>query len=104
MGFGKLNFVGEKEFEGNYYPNYASTLMEEKLAYTYTEFRVGYEIILDRVIRFDIYPIQFTYHSLSANATFDHQFIPAIGVTKNGHFNPGMGVHIVLNQIKGKKL
>lgn len=102
-GFGSLNFAGEKEFEGGFYPNYLGRYVEEGIAYKFTEFRLGYEIILDRVIRFDIYPIQFTYHTIDNPQVLSHQYIPAIGITKNGHFNPGFGMHIVLNQIKKKK-
>jgi len=103
MGLGTLHFLGEKEFPGNYYPSFSGQISEENVPYQYTIFRLGYEVILDRVIRFDIYPVQFTNHSIIEQTLLDHQYIPAIGVTRNGSFNPGFGVHIVLNQIKKKK-
>ena len=102
-GFGSLHFTGEKEFEGNYYQNFVSNITEENIQYRYMIFRLGYEIILDRVVRFDIYPIQFTWHSIKDNPMLNHEYIPAIGVTRNGAFNPGFGVHIVFNKIKKKK-
>lgn len=102
-GFGSLNFSGEKEFEGIYYPNYVGKHVEEGVEYHFTEFRLGYEIILDRVIRFDIYPIQFTYYNIPNPQILSHQYVPAVGITKNGRYNPGFGIHIVLNQIKKKK-
>jgi hypothetical protein len=102
-GVGRLNFSGEKEFKGGIYSSYLSQVIDEQVDYTFTEFRLGYELILDRVIRFDIYPVQFTYHTITSVSKLNHQYIPAIGITKNGHYNPGFGVHIVLNQIKNKK-
>jgi hypothetical protein len=78
-------------------------ITEENVQYSYRIFRLGYEIILDRVVRFDIYPIQFTWYTINDNPTLEHQYIPAIGVTRNGVFNPGVGVHIVFNKVKKKK-
>ncbi len=103
FGFGRLNFRGNHTFDGSIFPGYQLEVTDENIAYNYAEVRLGFEIIIDRVVRFDIYPIQFTSYTLTTRTTTDHQYIPAIGVTKNGGFNPGLGVHIVINQILKEK-
>lgn len=102
-GQGTLNFAGQEVYEGLFYQNLEAQVTEQNVRYSYSELRIGYEILFDRVVRFDIYPFQLTRHTLKEEAFLNHQYIPAIGITKNGPFNPGFGIHIAINQLKSKK-
>ena len=103
LGFGGLNFKGDQLVPGVTFPSYQLEVIDERISYTYTELRLGFEVLIDRVIRFDIYPIQFTSYNITSNTSVPHQYIPAIGVVRNGGYNPGLGIHIAINQILKEK-
>ena len=100
MGQGGLYFTGSKEFQGRLYPNHTITKEDFDLDYRFVEWRIGYEMIVDRVVRFDIYPIQFTYATILNPGDIEHQYIPAIGAIRQTTFNPGLGIHFLINQNK----
>lgn len=102
-GLGSLNFVGNQTFASSLFPDHNIEIQEEGIDYVYFETRLGFEIILDRVVRFDVYPLQFTWSNITSDSKLNHQYIPAIGITRNGIYNPGLGVHIAINQIRKKE-
>jgi len=102
-GRGNLNFLGDHKLSGNVFPDFTIESTEENMRYRYSELRIGVELIIDRVIHFDIYPLQFTYYKMLSETYWPHQYIPAIGVVRNGVYNPGLGMHIIINQSKKRK-
>jgi hypothetical protein len=102
-GQGNLNFVGDHKIPGTVFPDLTIESTEENMRYRYSEIRIGVELIIDRVIHFDIYPLQFTYYNITSDTYWPHQYIPAIGVVRNGVYNPGFGMHIIINQSRKKK-
>lgn len=82
------------------YPNHTVSREDFDLNYRFVEWRLGYEMIIDRVVRFDIYPIQFTNATILNPGDIEHQYIPAIGAIRQTTFNPGLGIHLLINQNK----
>lgn len=101
-GMGNLHFSGEKTYSGDYFFDLNTVTTEENIGYQFYEFRLGYELIVDRVVRFDIYPIQLTKATATDKQNLEHQYFPAIGVARNSIFNPGIGIHLIINQVKKK--
>ena len=100
VGQGGLHFLGSKEYAGRLYPNHRVTREDFELSYRFVEWRLGYEMIIDRVVRFDLYPIQFTNATILNPGDIEHQYIPAIGAIRQTTFNPGLGIHLLINQNK----
>lgn len=102
-GIGRMNFHGEQTIESTYFKdrNYSHT--QNNIDYTYLELRLGFEVIVDRVIRFDVYPVQFTFYEFKSAVDLPYRYIPATGLMKYGNFNPGLGIHANINQLKRKK-